>query len=142
MLDGRVIVEIDHDELAELLMELKHDLGKHMLLPVSILPADATDAEVRSALAAALRRTRPGIAGPRSARRVFQDFRQELGGTTFPGLPEIEMALERALVWDGMVDDLSGGPLERARVTADLRAVGEAIGRAVRMLREDCGGPG
>ncbi|MEZ4432501.1 MAG: hypothetical protein R3F65_08820, partial [bacterium] len=56
--------------LAEILDDLQHDLGKHLALPLRMLPRDASDDDVRAAARTALWRTRRGPESSTDAARL------------------------------------------------------------------------
>lgn len=118
---------VSPDCLAEILDDLQHDLGKHLALPLRLLPADADDAAVRAAARTALCRTRRGPDGATDAATLWADFRAELAPALAgaPGWRRLEGAVERALSWTARLDDPA--PLDRGRLAADLTAVGAAI---------------
>jgi hypothetical protein len=109
------------------LLDLKHDLGKYLVLPLSLLPKGATDMELRAALASALRATRKDRSGVHGARSLWQRFEAELPAAlaNARALPPLRAAVERALGWEHALD--AAAPLERAAVERDLRAVQAAI---------------
>jgi len=67
------------DDLIDALLDLKHDLGKYIRLPVAILPDDATATEVREALHGAIHHTRKGPGDTRSAQQIWASFVGEAG---------------------------------------------------------------
>ena len=67
------------DDLIDALMDLKHDLGKYIRIPFSMLPATASAGEVEAALETALHRTRSGPFGVRSAKEIWDVFAAEAG---------------------------------------------------------------
>ncbi len=111
------------EDVVDDLLDLSHDLGKYLRLPLAMLPGDASPAEVRSALEAALRRTRVGPGGVRPARSIWDALRpgieDALAGT--PGFARLEAAVARALAWERALD--GGGGIDRAAVTADFEDV-------------------
>jgi hypothetical protein len=117
-----------HDDAVDALMDLSHDLGKYLRLPLAMLPPDAGPAAVRGAVETALRRTRVGPSGIRAAREIWEGLREEIAGPLAgnPGFQELEEAVERALAWEAALD---GGreDLDRAAVAADFEAVAERI---------------
>ena len=119
----------------ELLLDLKHDLGKYLLLPLALLPKGADDAAVRDALERALLRTRTrqveGKEQAQGAREIWQRFAAELSGSGLPpaALAELERTLERALQWEHALH--AQAALERAAVERDLGAVQAAIARLI-----------
>lgn len=110
---------------------MQHDLGKHLALPLLMLPSDADDDTVREAARTALWSTRRGPTGTVDAERMWSDFRAAIAGeaATLAGWPGLVSAIERALAWRGRLEDPK--PLGRAALVADLSAVGDAI-RALR----------
>jgi len=115
----------------ERLLDLAHDLGKYLRLPLTMLPPSADQAQLRTALQMALLQTRRKQGQSVSARELWGGFRQELA-PAFEGQPAfvaLEAAVARALAWE---DALSGArPLDRAAAERDLRAVGDAIERLI-----------
>ncbi len=125
------------EELLDLLLELQHDLGKYLRLPLTMLPDDADEAVFREALERALRQTRKGPSGVRPARDIWHDFLSELGGELrdSDGLRALREAVSRALSWDGVLEDASE-PIDRTTVVAELSAVGARIGDLIAEQRE------
>ncbi len=107
--------------LREALSDLQHDLGKHLRLPLALLPRDAPDAEVREALATALRRTKRSARESKPARAIWAAFVAETGDRW----PALRAAVERALSWEAALD--GADPIDRAAAERDLGAVGEVL---------------
>lgn len=119
--------------LSDILDDLQHDLGKHLALPLRMLPADADEATVRAALRTALWRTRRGPSGVQDAESLWVASRAALAEHLDPAaFAPLIAAIERALAWRSRVE----GPLSRRAVEADLVAVGDAI-RALRNELDD-----
>lgn len=119
--------EIEREDLLDALLDLDHDLGKHIRLPVSMLPADASQLELREALATALLRTRRGPRGTSGARGIWREFEREAGGALagLEGAESLRAALEKALAWEDALkkdERIDRGALER-----DLAEVRERI---------------
>jgi hypothetical protein len=134
--------EANREELLELLVDLKHDLGKYIRLPVAMLPRDAGADEVRAALRQALLSTRKSATGTRSARQIWEAFLAEAGDRLreSPGFTRLAGAVETALAWEGNagsgagVED--GAALDRRQLEQDLGGVGQAIALLMEELRE------
>lgn len=125
----------DREALLDAVLDLQHDLGKHLHVPVAWLPPDATHADVRRAARTALHETRRGPDGPRSARRIWSEFRLEVGDalTGRRAWAPMEKAVMRALDWTGRLDTPS---IDRAALQGDLAAVGPAIRALVAELKD------
>jgi hypothetical protein len=121
------------DDLLDALLDLQHDLGKYLRLPLAWLPPDAHESEVMAATVKALTCTREGPGGVRPASTIWADFRTEVGDalTAFRGWAVLTAAVARALAWR---DNLSS-PLPRERVLADFTAVGVAISALIEESR-------
>jgi hypothetical protein len=124
MIDNR---KPSHTDIIDAVLDVKHDLGKYIRMPMVMLPEDAGEAEVRAAVLAALQRTRSGPRGDRSAREIWAGFRGEVaavleGGPAFDALA---LAVDRALAWEARA--AGGAAIERGAVEADLAAVGARI---------------
>jgi hypothetical protein len=111
------------DELLDLTAALEHDLGKHLALPVTMLPASATGAELAEAVRLALHSTRRAKGKKESARRLWEAFvkQAEAHAARTAAWAPLCAAVERALTWEARL------PADRAAVTADLTAVRPAI---------------
>lgn len=122
-------------EIAEILDDMQHDLGKHLALPLRMLPPDADDDAVREAARTALWRTRRGPEGTADAESLWEDYRAELAGVLdgTAGWPALVTAVARVLSWRARLDDPK--PLGRAALEADLGAVGDTL-RALRAETE------
>ncbi len=114
-------------ELAEHLLDLQHDLGKYLRLPLDLLPATATPDQVREAVRTALHATRRGAGRAVGARALWQAFLDAASDDwrDLSGAEALQQAVERALAWEAAVE--AGEMLDRARVHADFAAVGAAI---------------
>lgn len=115
------------DATLDLLLDLKHDLGKYMMLPIALLPGDADAPALREALDRALRKTRSTRGVMRSAREIWQGFHDELASVLAPesGLDDLRLAVERALEWEHAL--AAQGALDRAALERDFHAVQVAI---------------
>ena len=124
------------DDLLDALADLQHDLGKYIAMPVTMLPADATDADLRDAVRGALRETRIGPNGTRSAQSIWDGFQAEVGDTIdgTPGWDLLINAVAKALAWDSRL--VGNAPLDRSAVTGDLRAVSMRIRGLMEQLQE------
>jgi hypothetical protein len=111
----------------ERLLDLSHDLGKYLRLPLSMLPAAADAGQVRKALRAALQQTRSAAGQVLPAREIWRRFQADLE-PSLSGLSAwhvLEDAVDRALSWEHALG--GSAPIDRSAAERDLRAVGEAI---------------
>ena len=113
------------EEMLDVLMDLKHDLGKYIRMPLAMLPAGAGNEEVADAVRRGLLETRKGPAGTRSARDLWAACEEESVEElrALPGWGILESAVAKALAWESRLD----GGLPRVEVDRDLAAVGDAI---------------
>lgn len=129
----------DTAALLDALLDLKHDLGKHLLLPLSLLPKDAVPVDVARAAQNALQRTRRGPQGEQSARALWNDFVSEYGRHLHrsPAFMTLARTVEAALAWESK---LSAAPLEhnaiRDDVTRDFQQVGSSILALIAEVRQ------
>ncbi|MFO8071015.1 MAG: hypothetical protein R6V85_03985 [Polyangia bacterium] len=119
--------EIGREDLLDALLDLDHDLGKHIRLPVSMLPASASPVELREALATALLRTRRGPRGTSGAREIWREFEREAGGALagLRGAENLTAALAAALSWEDVLE--GGARIDRDALERDLTEVREKI---------------
>ena len=68
---------MDKEELLDILLDLKHDLGKYLRLPLALLPADASPKEVREALKTGLFSTRKSGVKTTSAQELFDETKDK-----------------------------------------------------------------
>jgi hypothetical protein len=127
---------LDPEQRLERVEALRHDLGKYLVLPVGMLPADAGRGALAEALDQALHRTRRDSAGVRGAGALWAEFAAELGTELAgsPGYGSLQSAVQRALGWAERLAD-PAAPLDRAQILRELRAVGEAIDGLAEELR-------
>jgi hypothetical protein len=135
------------DDALELLLDLKHDLGKYLLLPLALLPKNADDAALRDALMRALLQTRTrrvpadpngGNGGKHvSAEELWRDAAAELqrSGCAREALARIDAAVQRALAWQHAL--ARQGALDRSAIERDLGAVQSAIAELIDEARRD-----
>jgi hypothetical protein len=114
-------------EIVDAMLDVKHDLGKYIRMPIAMLPADAPDALVRAALLQALQRTRSGPRGVRSARFIWDAFCAEAAEVLKeePAFAALTEAVARALAWEDRA--AAAEPIDRSSVEADFAAVGARI---------------
>ena len=114
-------------EIVDAILDVKHDLGKYIRMPIAMLPDDAPDGALKEAILQALQRTRTGPKGPRSARSIWEGFEAEVGGALRgePGFAALAASVARALAWEERA--AAAEPVERSRVTQDFAAVGARI---------------
>src|SRR5258705_320194 len=67
----------EREALLDRVLDLQHDLGKYLRLPLRMLPGDAPANEVHAALREALLETRRAGAGVKSARSLWEAFAGE-----------------------------------------------------------------
>jgi len=124
------------NDLQDLLMDLQHDLGKYIRMPLSFLPADAPDEDVRAALAKALLQTRVSGNTTQTARQLWEAFVVESAGalTRLTSYAALEAAVERVLKWEATVH--AGARVDRKAAEKDLAAVGVGIRALLQELEE------
>lgn len=114
--------------LVDALLDLQHDLGKYIRMPIAFLPREADNSALRKALTKALRQTRSGPGGVHSARSLWHDFEREVGEALAgqPGYLQLVEVVQTALAWEAVLDD-GAAVLDRPRIEAELGAVVTAI---------------
>ena len=125
---------MDADTLLDVLLQLEHDLGKYLRLPIVMLPREADQGELREALSRALLRTRvkDGVGVP--AKEIWAGFRAELsaaGGSE--RLEAVETSVVIALDWETKLDKTE--ELDRAAIERDMASVGQAVRVWIEELR-------
>ena len=119
-------------ELLDLLLDLKHDLGKYLQLPVAMLPPDAGPQALREALEDALSRTRRRGDRVQGAAEIWENFRCELAPWgDAPWYGRIEGAVEAALA----LRDASSGERGRQEILRVLGGVSREIDFVLDMWR-------
>ncbi len=108
--------------LREALLDLDHDLGKYLGLPLALLPVGADADAVRGAARTALLRTRRsgGVATP--ARELWAAFRAEWDVDASPLGVSLRRAVETTLTWELRLDEV----IDRAALERDLADVRRA----------------
>lgn len=126
------------EDLLDLLLDLKHDLGKYIVLPVSMLPADAGTEQVHQALEMALMRTRVGPRGVRSAGQIWKEFVADEQGRLahLVGRPALTGAVENALALERVLRPGSQPPV-RLLLRRKLAAVSVAIADLIEELNNE-----
>jgi hypothetical protein len=114
-------------EIVDAVLDVKHDLGKYIRMPIAMLPVGAPDALVRVALLQALQKTRTGPKGVRSARSIWDAFSAEVAEVLKekPAFAVLAEAVARALTWEDKAT--AADPIDRSSVEADFAAVGARI---------------
>jgi len=127
----------DREELLDMLYDLQHDLGKYLRLPLAMLPARASDEEVRQAVRAALQETRKSPSGIRAAQDIWDDFLMEEKGllAPFPARARLVNAVDRALGWTSRLD--APAALDRALVRRDFESVSRAAADLIEEVAND-----
>jgi hypothetical protein len=114
---------VDPGDLLDALDDLAHDLGRHIRLPLALLPIDAPETEVAAAAERAVRRTRTGPRGVFGADELLTDFLAGVPAPLRPACAPLEAAVATAVAL------VETRPLpERARLKAAFDAVGTEIG--------------
>ncbi len=128
----------DFDDLIDALMDLKHDLGKYIRIPFSMLPRIASVREVESALETALRRTRSGPSGVRSAKEIWDAFTGEAGGSleSKKEYGALARAVAKALSHEAAICGSVPMP-DRETLEADMADVGKCIQKLVEEVASD-----
>lgn len=130
-------VPIDRD-LLEAVEDLAHDLGRHIRLPLALLPIDAGPAQLREALERGVRRTRTGPRGAYSAEDLLADFSAEVPEALQPDLADLSAAVAAAMA----LLDADSAETTRDGISARLDAVGAAIAALQTRWRSMPGEPG
>ena len=111
--------------LIEALEDLAHDLGRHIRLPLALLPIDAPTTAVRDALERALYRTRCGPGGVWSADGLLAEFAAALPPILRDELGPLSHAVAQA---EHLLDEpIDSTPLAREAIRRRVEAVPEAI---------------
>jgi len=114
----------DREEFLEDLCDLKHDLGKYILLPVALLPKDAEPDELLDAVRTALDRTRMSGNQTLSAAVIWDRFVEKWKGKQLPAeaFQNLRFAIERALE---LKEQLHSGrtPIDRDNIQQILGSV-------------------
>jgi hypothetical protein len=118
------------EALLESLYDLKHDLGKYIKMPVSMLPKDAKWDEVTVQAVKAILETRKGQSGVISAKMLFDQFAAEwetrLAGNE--AYQQIAFSVQVAVALVGRIERHDAG-LSREGVEQTLGAVTVAISK-------------
>lgn len=112
------------EELLDELLDLQHDLGKYIQMPLSFLPQDASAAQLSTAVRKALFETRSGPDSVQSARSIWSAFESRFSAQleSYETFVHLRKVVERALAWES-----ANGELNRDEVSADLAAISPAI---------------
>ena len=122
-------VEIE-EPIADLLVDLEHDLGKYVRLPLAMLPSDASEADLLTALERALLQTRRTRTCTESAAEIWRRFQAKTHARleVHAGYHGLTEAVERALGWTAeLTRKPSAAPIDRPQLERDLGAVARAI---------------
>jgi hypothetical protein len=126
------MLNLDDDKLEELretLYDLKHDLGKYIKLPVTMLPKDAPPSIVAEAVLRGIRETRKSPRGVLSAKMLFSAFDARYGDALshLASYAALKSSVARAEAWARSAEAAPSSMIREA-VEPDLQAVSEAIG--------------
>ena len=132
------VADADVDELLDILLDVKHDLGKYVRLPLAMLAEDASESEARAALTAALLATRTGPSGTRPARAIWDGFREEIGDRLADrtGWAPLVAAVDEALAQERHVTCGCTSLPPYSVLLAVLSAVGERIDDLIGEVRD------
>ena len=121
---------------AELLEDLAHDLGRHVRLPLTLLPDGAAATDVREALRRAVFRTRTASGGAQGAAELLAVHVAATPAEQRPTLAGLRAAVARA------VDLASQSESDPLPPLSEVRAVVSAIGREIAVLQAACAATG
>jgi len=122
----------DREALLDRVLDLQHDLGKYLRLPLRMLPKNASDADVHAALHEALLTTRRDAKGAvRGARAMWDEFASAASSSSgdlakSAAFTALRAAVERALTWESALADPKK-TISRAAVDDDFAAVQAAL---------------
>ncbi len=85
------------EAVLEMLDDLAHDLGRHIRLPLALLPIDAPPAEVAAAASRAVQRTRTGPRGVFGADELLADFLEAVPDERRGDCAALEASVARAI---------------------------------------------
>ena len=128
--------------LLDALLDLSHDLGKHLQLPLALLPKSATAQQLISTVHDCLLRTRRSAHGDVSARALWDAFVSE---TASPWQQCSEfVALERsvvdALAWEPRLNALvkhDDTTAIRQAIAGDFRRVADCIAAVIAKVQSE-----
>ena len=127
----------EREQLIDLVLELQHDLGKYLRLPVAMLPAESGPEDLRAAVVEAVYRTRRGPRGERGAQEIWHDLGAESAGglDAFGAWERVGRAVEQALGLGAQAR--SGAPLpSREDALAQLSEVASASAELLAEVRD------
>ena len=122
------------DELIEILIDLKHDLGKYLFLHLSHLTVDSPADMVKDALKAALFETRKVGGRIQTALEIWDRYRDEIDalGYAFSGYGLLQEAVREALEMSRFLE--SGAdvpPPHPGQIQKIARQVSECISQII-----------
>ena len=117
-------------ELIEHIEDLEHDLGKYLLLPLAMLPHDASSKMVVDAALQGLLRTRSHNGQSQTALELFEQFQRVFEAQCEPlsHWQSLVEAMKVAWAWHKKLQD-GEVVVARKAIESDFRAVGQAIRR-------------
>ncbi|MBN2715498.1 MAG: hypothetical protein JXX14_06560 [Deltaproteobacteria bacterium] len=122
------------DELIDILLDLKHDLGKYLFLHLSHLTADSPVEATLEALRVALLETRVVGGKPQSAAEIWQRYRQEIDALnySFNGRERLNRVIEDALAMHTFIqNDNASRPPHAREVQQIARRLSETISEII-----------
>lgn len=127
------------DELVEILMDLKHDLGKYMFLHLSHLTQDSPPDMVNEALHTALYETRTVSGVTQSAEQIWQRYKNELAllDYSFDGHARLISAVEAALSMQQFLSRSNERPIHVRQIQKIARQISETISQLILEVQGD-----
>lgn len=132
------------EELLDLLLDLQHDLGKYIRLPLAFLPKEADQESLRLALNKALLQTRSGPTGVVTAEQLWQAFLEAVGeDVAFAkelqqrlSFRQLKQSVAQALIWQQSLTE-PAAELKRSTIEKDLGRVTQAIRSVIQEVAGD-----
>ena len=127
------------DELIDILLDLKHDLGKYLFLHLSHLTADSPADATLEALKTALHDTRKVGGKPESAAAIWDRYRAEIDALnySFDGYERLSQAVANALAMARFFDSSTSQRAPHVlEIQQTARKVSETIAEIIAEVSE------